>query len=207
MAGKWRTVGRGVGLTLAVALSGLFAAEPPSQQEQREALMKTHKAGNFKDAYDGLRRLALDPSDDPKQVGTDLENGINCLQQLGRSDEIDEFRETVIEIHKQNWRLLDTAAQTLVSNEHQGFIIAGKFYRGGHRGGGRYVGTMERDRVRALQLMQQALVLTAKETDKPALSQFHLHFANLLLSGAGYHEPWRLQTLTDLTQLPDYEDG
>ena len=66
---------------------------------------------------------------------------------------------------------------------------------------------MERDRVRALQLMQQALDLTAKETDKPALAQFHLHFADLLLNGAGYHEPWRLQYLTDLTQLPDYEEG
>ena len=207
MAGKWRTVGRGVALILAVAFSGLFAAEPPSQQEQREALMKTHQAGNYKDAYDGLRRLALDPNDDHVQVGKDLETGINCLQRLGRSDEIDEFRETVIEIHKQNWRLLETAAQTLVTNEHYGFLIAGKFYRGNHRGGGRYVGTMERDRVRALQLMQQALGLTVKETDKPALSQFHLHFANLLLSGAGYHEPWRLQTLTDLTQLPDYEEG
>ena len=29
----------------------------------------------------------------------------------------------------------------------------------------------------------------------------------MLLNGAGYHEPWRLQYLTDLTQLPDYEEG
>src|ERR1700726_4071487 len=143
MAGKWRAVGRGVALTLAAALSGLFAAEPPSPQGQREALMKTYQAGNYKDAYDGLRRLALDPNDDPVQVGKDLETGVNCLQRLGRSDETDEFRETVVEVHKQNWRLLETAAQTLATNEHYGFIIAGKFYRGSHRGGGRYVGTME----------------------------------------------------------------
>ena len=53
------------------------------------------------------------------------------------------------------------------SSEHYGFIVAGKFYRGNHRGGGRYVGTMERDRVRALQLMQQALALTARRPTRP----------------------------------------
>ena len=31
--------------------------------------MKTYQAGNFKDAYDGLRKLALDPTDDPAEVG------------------------------------------------------------------------------------------------------------------------------------------
>ena len=115
MAGKWRVGGRGDFLTLAVGFGCLFAAAPPSQQEQREALMKTFQAGNYKDAYDGLRKLALDPTDDPVQVGKDLETAINCLQRLGRSDEIDEFREAVIEVHKQNWRLLDTAAQTLAT--------------------------------------------------------------------------------------------
>src|SRR5262249_15129579 len=65
----------------------------------------------------------------------------------------------------------------------------------------------QRDRVRALQLMQQALAQTGSETDKPALARFHLAFANLLANGAGGHEPWRLQYLTDLTKLPDYEEG
>src|SRR5262249_55972623 len=30
---------------------------------------------------------------------------------------------------------------------------------------------------------------------------------HLLLSASGQYEPWRLQYLTDLTQLPDYEPG
>src|SRR5262249_13187474 len=45
------------------------------------------------------------------------------------------------------------------------------------------------------------------EKDKEALAQFYLNFANLLLNGARQHEPWRLQYLTDLSTLPDYEDG
>src|SRR6202040_2591436 len=109
-------------------------------------------------------------------------------QNLGRADEIDEFREAVIAVHKENWRLLETAAQTYANVEHYGFIVAGKFYRGNKRGGGRYVGTLQRDRVRALQLMQQGLAQTQKETDKPALAQFPLDFANLLVNGVGFHE-------------------
>src|SRR5262249_25653604 len=79
--------------------------------------------------------------------------------------------------------------------------------RGNKRGGGKFVNTQQRDRVRALQLMQQALPLVQQDDNKPAAAQFHLHFANMLLTGAGYHEPWRLQYLTDLGQLPDYEEG
>src|SRR5262249_310216 len=152
----------------------------------------------------------LDPKDDPAEVSEDLRTGISCLQRLGRSDEIDDFREAVVEAHKTNWRLLATAAESCAGNhlEHYGFLVAGKFYRGNKHGGqGRYVGSMERDRARALQLMQQALPLTAKETDKPALARFHLLFANLLLHGAGQHDAWRLQYLTDLSKLPDYEEG
>ncbi len=168
--------------------------------------MKTFQAGNFKDAYEGLRQLALDPADDPLKVGNDLTTAVQCLNQLGRTEEFDEFVEAVIGVHQKNWRLLDTAAQVYADINHFGYVIAGKFSRGHHRGGGRYVNSIQRDRVRALQLMQQALELTKAETDKRALAQLHLHFAQLLLN-AGNHEPWRLQYLTDLGQLPDYDEG
>jgi uncharacterized protein YfaS (alpha-2-macroglobulin family) len=185
----------------------LMAADPSLNQTQRQKLMKTFQAGNYKDAYEGLRKLALDPENDPLQVGKDLETAIQALQQLGRSDEIDDFREAVIAVQPKNWRLLTTAAHTYANGEHYGYIVAGKFYRGNHRGGGRYVTTFPRDRVRALQLMTQAVAQTKAETDKPALADFYLQFANLLLNGAGQHEPWRLQYLTDLSQLPDYDEG
>src|SRR5262249_46639092 len=151
----------------AAAAIWLIAADK-TEPTRRESLMKSFKAGNFNTAYKGLRQLALDPKDDPKLVGQDLTTAIACLQQLGRSDEIDEFREAVIAVHKDNWRLLQTAAQTYAATEHFGYIVAGKFYRGYKRGGGRFVGTPQRDRVRALQLMQQALQQTGKEEDKSA---------------------------------------
>lgn len=208
MNGKRTAIVLGVTLSLLSAAVWLIAANRTATPS-RDALRKAFHAGNFKDAYEGLHKLALDPQDDPTEVSQGLTMALTCLQRLGRSDEIDDFREAVLDAHKSNWRLLETAAASYVSSqmEHYGYIVAGKFHRGHHRGGGRYVGTLERDRTRALQLMQQALPLTAKEDDKLALARFHLLFAKILRRGAGGHEAWRLQTLTDLRQLPDYEEG
>ncbi|HEV3238285.1 MAG TPA: hypothetical protein VGZ25_14940, partial [Gemmataceae bacterium] len=192
----------------AVALACLIAADTPSSfTSSRESLLKTFQAGNYKDAYEGFRKLALDPKNDPKVVGTDLDYAISSLQQLGRDEEMDEFREAVIEVHKKNWRLLESAAQSYANTQHHGYIVAGKFYRGNKRGGGRWVNSLKRDRVRALQLMKQALEMTKTETDKASLSQFSFHFAGMFMHGSGYHQAWQLQALTDLSQLPDYEEG
>jgi uncharacterized protein YfaS (alpha-2-macroglobulin family) len=209
MLRSWRLRAVGSFLLLAVAAVWLTAADKPNQQELRQKALKAQGDGNWKDAYDDLRKLALDPTDDPAKVSQDLNNAVQCLQQLGRVDEIDEFREGVITAHAKNWRLLETAATSYTNVQHDGWIVAGKFYRGYKHGnkGGRYVGSFQRDRTRSLQLMQQALEMTGNETDKQALSKFHLHFAEMLLGAGGYYEPWRLQYLTDLKQLPDYDQG
>jgi uncharacterized protein YfaS (alpha-2-macroglobulin family) len=208
MRGKWKAGVIGVLLTFVAAVAWPPLAGP-AHDKRRDALTKAFQAGNYKDAYTGLRKLALDATNDPHKVGGDLDLGVTCLQKLGRTDEVDEFREAVVAVHKGNWRLLETAAHSYASPhvEHYGYIVAGKFYRGNRRGGGRFVGTMQRDRVRALQLMQQALGQTKGEADKAALARFHLQFADLLYRGAGYYEAWRLQYLTDLSKLPDYEEG
>src|SRR5579864_2005946 len=185
----------------------IMAADTPPPQAQRDAAMKAMQAGNFKDAYESFRKLALDPNDDLRKVGSDLTNAVQCLVRLGRVDEADEFREAVIQTHAKNWRLLETAAQSYSLLDHHGYIVAGKFYRGYRHGGGKFVYAPQRDRVRSLQLMQQALGEIKNERDQKAVAQFYLHFANMLLNGAGYFEAWRLQYLADLTQLPDYEDN
>jgi uncharacterized protein YfaS (alpha-2-macroglobulin family) len=196
-----------LGILGVIAVAAWLLAAEPSQQAQRDKLHQTMQAGNWKDAYDGLRKLALDPKDDPAQVGTDLTQAVQCLYNLGRADEIDDFREAVIAVHAKNWRLLESAAQSYAQGQHFGYMIAGKFARGQHRGGGRMVSTWQRDRVRALQLMQEAYNFTKVENGWPTLGQFYLRFADMLLNGAGVYEPWRLQYLTDLTRLPDYEEG
>jgi uncharacterized protein YfaS (alpha-2-macroglobulin family) len=190
------------GLGVSVAVS-----QKPANPTNRAALVKQYQAGNFKDAYEGYRQLALDTADDPQQVGNDLTQAASALQQLGRIDELDDFREVVIRMHARNWRLLWSAAETYLTFDNYGFIIAGKFYRGQHRGGGQAVNSLERDRVRALQLIVQAMPLAAADRAHDDVASFYLDTARLMLANRGYDEAWRLQTLTAINQLPDYDEG
>jgi alpha-2-macroglobulin len=207
MASKWKLGVGVVAIALALVTGWRLMAGGPPSEAQRQTLYKAIQDGNFKNAYDGLRKMALNPKNDPLKVGEDLTKAILCLQRLGRSDEADAFREGVIEAHKNNWRLLATAAKSLTDNEHHGFIVAGKFNRGNARGQGRYVNSFKRDRVRALQLYEQAASLIGNENDKQAVGAFYLQFAGAFLNGGGPYEPWRLQYLTDLKDLPDYDEG
>lgn len=194
-------------LALAIFSMWSSADERPPAEARRSDSQKALSSGNYKLAYDGLRELALDPKDDRLKVANDLQTGISALEQLGRIDEIDDFREAVIKVHGANWLLLDAAAQSYITVVHQGFIVAGKFYRGGRRGGGKYVNAANRDRVRALQLMQAALPIAIKDEDRTAVAKLHLRFAGTLLAEGGFHEAWRLQSLSNLRQLPDYDEG
>jgi len=200
-----------VSITLFCALSeglaGAFAMEPASNEARRDQLHKTYRDGNYKDAYEGFRALALDPADDPLKVGQDLEMATQCLQRLNRVNDIDEFREAVIEVHGENWRLLWAAAKNYMQVEHRGFMVAGKFHRGRHRGGGEVVNPVERDRIRALQLMHRAMPVALEDDDHPAVGSFLLELAGMLLNNRGHSEAWRLQYLSDLSVLPDYEPG
>ena len=106
---------------------GLFMAVAAEQspEESRKAADAAVKKGNFNDAYKLYQTLATDPADGSK-APHDLTEGILCLNRLGRPDEIDDFREKVISVHAQNWRLLMAAAQSMmIGNENWGFIVAG----------------------------------------------------------------------------------
>ena len=137
---------------------------------------KLFAAGNYKEAYEGYRRLALDPNTEPDRVGGDLTRAIECLGQLGREAEVDAFRDAVIAVHKDNWRLLQAAAESLFNDQHYGFIVAGAFQRGQHRGGGRHVGSYERDRARALQLLVRGLDRARTDPDRAAAGRYLLAF-------------------------------
>src|SRR6516225_3684241 len=99
------------------------------------------------------------------------------------------------------------AADSLLNGEHFGFIIAGKFSRGQHRGGGQAVNSLERDRAQALQLMVQAIPLAEADSRKPDVADFWMSMSQMLLANRGYSDAWRLQLPTNLDELPDYEQG
>ena len=195
-----------LGLSIAAAV---VLAAAPTPDERRAGAAEAMKQGNWKDGYEAYRALALDPDTAGEKAGQDLKSAIACLQNLGRNDEVDDFRDAVVGAHKGDWRLLLAAGQSLADNEHYGFIVAGKFGRGGHRGGGRYVGSLARDRVRALQLLLKARDLARDDPDRAGVATLHLEFARILLFEAGgADQGWRLRRLTDLDgELPDYEEN
>ena len=203
-------------LLLALVTSLLRAFEDPPVPplpvelgQRRAAAQKLFNDGNFKDAYEGFRKLALDTADDPTQVGNDLRMATEGLTRLGRMSEIDAFREEVIALHAKNWRLLLAAAENYLAVDHYGAIVVGKFERGRHRGGGHIeiAQANDRDRVRALQLLVEALPMLAQEPDRAAVANFYLVVARALLDNFGNSDAWRLQALTNLAELPDYEPG
>src|SRR5438105_2830012 len=125
MRGKRRLGALGCALACVAVVSWLSAASQPPRP-QRDSLLKAYQAGNYKDAYEGLRLLTLDPRHDPLKVGDDLHTAVQCLRNLGRTDEVDDYREAVIQAHGKNWRLLQAAAQSYTQTEHHGYIVAGK---------------------------------------------------------------------------------
>lgn len=195
-------------LLTAISSVGASNLRNESLDAMRKKAEKASADGNYSEAYSLYEKLCLDPKDDPLRVGQDLAQAISLLNRLNRANEADALREKIINIHNANWRLLHAAGQSYFNENHYGYIVAGEFQRGSHRGGGRQVSSWRRDRVRALQLMTQALAAIGGEDNSGETASFHLNFADMILGG-GYNggESWRLQYLTDLSQLPDYEEG
>ncbi|WP_254506665.1 alpha-2-macroglobulin family protein [Anatilimnocola floriformis] len=195
----------------ALVLVGLLASgalsQAPDPAQQRTRAQEQMNKGNFKVAYDDFRALCLNEKNDGKEVASDLVLAVQCLNSLGRTKEFDEFVEATIKAHPNNWRLKQEAANQYINSQHQGFLIAGKYERGFHRGGGKVVNSVEKDRVRALQLMQEAIQLAQKDDVKPEVAQFFLRLSEQLLNNRGSEEAWRLQYLVDLATLPDLDDG
>ncbi len=173
----------------------------------KEKALKLQQDGNFKEALDAYRSLILGPAVDPQNAHDCLRWAVECLRQLQQERDQDALCEAAVAAHPKNWRLLQAAAEMYFQSNHQGFLIAGQFERGQHRGGGQYANCEERDRIRAMQLMRQAFPLLATDSDRSGVSAFYLKFAEMLMGFRGYDGAWQLQVLSDLDTLPDYEEG
>ncbi|MEQ9412005.1 MAG: MG2 domain-containing protein [Fuerstiella sp.] len=197
---------------LAVVSHSLIA-EPAIMQDRtqtRQKAGKLFKENNFAEALPLYRQLVLDESNTDAQLPQDFEQVVNCLNQLNLVHEFDGFLEDTVAAHADNWRLLARAARTLAHHDvpSEGFLIAGEFERGYHRGGGKAVSAASRDRVRGMQLLRQAIpLLKNDEAAKPDEASDMYHLLAELTGQARYSEAWKLQDLTDLTTLPDYDEG
>src|SRR4051794_28338970 len=89
-------------IVLTSLAAATFVCAQKATPPDRAAVKKAMESGNWRDAYEGFSKLALDADGDAKAVGDDLTRAVQCLQNLGRSNEIDEFREKVITLHGKN---------------------------------------------------------------------------------------------------------
>ncbi len=199
-------------LTAGVAAFAAFStvwmawAAVPEPAELAKSAEKQFNAGNVKDAYEDYRKLLLNPTYSDQRASQHLNNAIQCLARLNRYPEFDAFMEAIVAAHADDHVMLQAVAQAYQYQRHDGYIVAGKFERGDHRGGGDYADANERDRVRGLQLLVQAIP-SVRRAPADVQGRFLLNFAQAILGNRGYYEAWRLQALTDLTKLPDYEKG
>ena len=190
-----------VGLFLALAKLPMLHAD---EQTDRQKAAQLQKDGNWKDAYDLLSRLATDPKGNAALIPDDFSNGLQCLRQLGRIDEIDAFREKALAAHPGNWRLRYRVAKSYMDDEHYGYMIDGEFQRGSQRGGGKYYSSLQRDRIRALQIMVATMPLLIKENNRVDVAYFYETLSTML---NGPLASYQLQILSDISTLPDYEES
>lgn len=183
------------------------AAAEQNLEPTLDGLMQTYRDGNYGDAYQGLRTLALNKDTPSTKLSTIVETAISSLLHLNRTADIDEFREQAVAAHPDDWRLLMTVAQSYINVNHSGFLIGGEFRRGPHRGGGNAAHATERDRVRALQLFLRGMEVTKSADGKVDQSQLLKQFADAVMFAREGDQAWRLQSRTNLEQLPDYEQG
>ena len=196
---------------LAISGSGLWytmAAESNLPlADLRTAAKKSFDEGNFRDAYEICQKLVIDERNGKTPLASDLDMAWQCLARLNRTNEQDGLLQGAVEAHPEDARIWWKAAQLLHQSEHYGFRVAGEFQRGRARGGGEYVQSFERDRVQSLRWMQKANSLLNDDVTGGERAEFWNQFAELWAANRSYQQAWKLQALTSLDELPDYESG
>lgn len=185
----------------------LMAQDAKALRQERD---KLNERGLWREAVDHYKDKLLPISD--TDTGTDLYHATEALRRLNEWKEFDPLVEQAVAKHPENPALLTHAALAYHAAPHSGRLIAGEFERtpglwwGGRRGGpdavpeasaGAAVDTTYRDRVRALQLMRQAITFSKDDSGK---SSSYGNIASILRG----NEAWKFQTLTPVDTLPEW---
>lgn len=150
------------------------------------------------------------------QSGKDLERVSMAIGQLGAWQEWDALIERSVKLKPKNPHLLRSAANLYRNVPHEGELVAGEFRRGmtarfGRRfvdgpgsptagsASGNAIDTAHRDRIRALQLLRQAI--DASDPLPTLQAQIWGDIATTLMPD----QAWQLQVLTSLEALPEWD--
>lgn len=187
-----------------------FSAAAETVIELREERDKLVEKGLWRDALTFYGEHLQPVSDE--ESGKDLAIAVSAIARLDGWAEFDEWIENVIAGHPENASVQMAAATAYRGAPHTGRLIGGDFERGlqGRFGRGRdasaqepvasageMVVTEERDDVRALQLLRQALLNS--KTDPESAGVWGEIAAQLRRK-----DVWKFQVLTSLEILPEW---
>ena len=189
---------------LGVLLLAMMVSHANGADDRIAEAHRLRDDGNRAEAYALYQAVLQERAASGSEAASIVEQAIRMLGQLNRIVEADVLLEELAILYVDDWQVLARLAQTYSELPKHGFIIAGEFQRGSHRGGGRHVSATLRDRVQAMQLFDQARsLIMEKEETGAAPARVLTQFAETLKNT----EVWRLQLLTDFGDLPDYEEG
>jgi uncharacterized protein YfaS (alpha-2-macroglobulin family) len=184
-------------------------ARPSTPEESLKSAHGLKEKGQFKEALELYRKVALDPQVSGRLSVSGIQSAVECLYRLNLPGDVEPLLESAATLHARDWRVLQSAARFYRTMQSSGFLIDGKYIRGWHRGGGRWINTAERDRIRSLQWLEQARLLGTglSGDDRKEFGSFLQDYAQTLESLAmSPQQSWRLQIKTDLTTLPPLEN-
>ncbi len=175
-------------------LSTGFGQEPAGLRQEFDQLIER---GLWRDAVTFYKEKLSPVSD--AESGADLTKTVGALGRLNEWAGFDGLVESSVASHAQNPQLLQAAADVYRSAPATGRIIGGNFERGWAGRGGIMLSTEYRDRVRRLQMILESLKHSKEE---PVQRGGWSRLADAL----GGDEAWKLQLLTPLEKLPDWEE-
>jgi uncharacterized protein YfaS (alpha-2-macroglobulin family) len=190
----------------------VWAAEPQDITANLAQAKQLMRDNNFAEASEKFRAVIGQSESTPDQVVQSLNSLSQCQLNLGLQSRLDADLARALESHPNKFQVFDTAANLLGAAQHWGIVADQKFSRGYDQGlerNGTRVDVTEQDRLQALQWRQRALQLardSQTDVDPAILARIHLNQAQALLVGRGPMQQWRLQSLTDLSQPPNYLD-
>ncbi|BCU75781.1 MG2 domain-containing protein [Luteolibacter sp. LG18] len=197
--------------------SGAFGQDVAKLRAERDAMVDK---GRWRDALNLYEEKLLPVGDE--NSGADWEKAVSCIQRLNDWKGFDPLMEKAVEAHPDEPHLLLAAGVSLQNAPHGGRLVAGEFermqgyygsgFRGGRRGmpqpidegdgasSGEVISCDYRDRVRGLQLVKKSVDLARDENFR--INAWTMVGTQLRRGG----EAWKLQTLTPIDKLPDWDD-
>jgi len=181
-------------------------AQTPAEKETIAKIRKLMDEGNFKESADAARAAleAIPAKSQSEAVGT-LWNMYRAS--LFSNNRVKEYDDAFAFVTARFPKNVSLAAELNANVTSYGFFFNNTFTRGSNRGNaGRRVNSTARDRVENLRFMASASE-EAKNVSKPLQIKYYRALASLVCRNQTDSQSYKLQALTDLTVLPDYDDG